>query len=378
MLRQVMVVCVVVGWLAVPAEATSYRPGPAISGAAVKKQYDMQWFHISESCNLRAKGTDESTDYAWTEFGDFIDLPSTVWNGSGVTNGATGMEQTWQLTTATGESGVEITATIKDKSTDPHEDANDPNNAQATKQMYAYEAMAVLNCTSSNSGSPTKTVLEKTGTQQSLNLSLAEAEVVAQHDGEMKSIDAFGTATWIVRVSPDKATLGSNGQLAVSIDVNGSGTIVGKVFDNDLNDGENSVSVGLSGGKGVSASISISHTLADSAEATVGGGFAFSSDHLGDDTDDKLEMISGDDPDPLLTVYWDIQTLNYAYNPNAVTFRGNKNAESKAKAVLESQAKSKGNTCNSKGKTSSTGSVTFTVGVPTYEPGTPPGPEPGY
>ena len=376
--------CLILCLITQQVSAAAYRPGPGISNTAVKKQYDMQWFHISESCNLRAKGKDvdeecsADTDWEWEEIEDYIDLPATVWNGEGVTNGSTGMQQTWQMTSPTGESGVTITATIKDKPTDPHADANDPSNVNVTKQMYAYEALAFLNCTSSNSGSPSESVYETTGTSETETLSLTESEVWAKDDGDLKKIDAFGSATWVLRTNPTTATLGSNGQLAVTIGVDASGTVVGKVFDNDINDGENSVSVGLTGGTGVSAGISFSHTLADTSEATVGGGFAFSSDDLGDDTDDKLEMISGDDPDPWLDTYWDNQTLDFGYDPSDVTFRGAKNAESKAKGVMESQTKSKDNSNNSQGKTSSTGSVIYLIGVPTYEPGTAPGPEPGY
>jgi hypothetical protein len=370
-----------------------YRPGPAITSAAIKKQYDCQWFHISQSCNLRAKGEDRDekcVNGVWVDAGgDFIDLTQTTWSGEGITTGSTGVTVTWHVSTPTGESGVTVTATIRDRPTDPHTDGNDVPDATATKQMYAFQAVAYLNSTSSGSGSPTQTVAEVGGAQQTNTLSLAHSNIQVYGYGAtavQNGATTYGTATWRLDTLPSIASLGTGGQLKTTIGATASGTFSGTVRDNDLIDGSVTISVGLSAGTGVSAGATVDIVIgSEDNEGDVGAGFAFSSDDLGDQGSDKWEFKSADLDDSLFSLNTTTQTHNFGYSPSDVTLRKGKGGESKAKGVITTKASAY---CpgapypeaNCEANVSTTGSVVYKVGVPTYEQGSAPMPpaESGY
>jgi hypothetical protein len=373
--------------------ATQYRPGPGIAGAAIKKQYDCQWFHISQSCNLRAKGADRDEkceNNQWVDAGgDYINLADTSWEGDGIAVGATGQTTTWHLGTPTGEGGVEVKAIIRDRPTDPSGDANDVPDATITRQMYAYQAVAYMNSTSSGSGSPTKTVAEVGGAAQTNTLSLAHANIQVYGFGATASENgatAFGTATWRLDTLPVTATLGTGGQLKTTISGSGSGVFTGTVRDNDLVDGSITVAVGLSGGQGLSAGVEVEIQIGDEDnEGSVGAGFAFSSDDLGDEANDKWEFKSSELGDNIFTTNETTRTSSYGYSPANVTLRKGKGGESKAKAVIATKANA---FCpgaaypeaNCEANIATSGSAVYTVGVPTYEQGTAPMPpaETGY
>ena len=69
---------------------------------------------------------------------------------------------------------------------------------------------------------------------------------------------------------------------------------MGEVEDSDWDISGISVSVTLTGGLGLGAGVTINIATGGEVEGSLGMGFAVSSDILGDDDSDKLEMSSGD------------------------------------------------------------------------------------
>ncbi len=364
-----------------------YRPGPAMTGE-IKKAHDMKWFHVSESCNLRAKGTDidEKTidGTTWTTLSDnYIDLPFTTWTGEGITS-STGSEITWAPDSPTSESGVQIKATLKDHTFLPRTTADDPD-LDVTRTMYAYEAIAHLNGTGSTT-SPTTVIYETTSNgPKEIQLSLAHPQVIANgtDPASTQTINRFGTATWILETNPNAAELSSGGQLKAKILAHVAGTFEGNVYDADIFDDPIIISVGLTAGAGIAAGVSLDITITnEDIEAAVVMGFAFSSDDLGGDNFDKLEMVSNDDPDPVFDEYWDNQTPAFGYVPSSVILRGPKAKESKAKALVEGLAKAiqvgDATPISAIAKMQSFGRVIYTVESAGYETGTMLSPESGY
>lgn len=351
---------------------------PAISDAAIKKEHDQQWFHYAtETCGLRAKGHDYDTCNGVQLPDDYIDLPSTEWwIGAGVVG--SGGEIVWDPPAPTGESGVEVRACIKDYEgqPDPVPSATNDADVTVTRIMYAYQAVACLNC-NNQLGSSSVTVFEQGGLPEDILLSLANEWIrdYVSDGSSSSSADAYGSASWRLDTSPVTATLGSAGQLVVYISAVCGGRFTGIVGDSDIIDGVTEISVGLTGGTGFSAGVSVNIALADDrAEAGMGGGFAFSSDMLGDDTDDRLSLASADWPDNELN----IMDSPFAYIGNGY-FRGGKNSETKAKAVVEIATEAQAwQFYWARAEARTEGGVLYAVGVPTYETGQMQPPEDGY
>jgi hypothetical protein len=394
--------------------ATEYQPGSGITNAAIKKQYDCQWFHISQSCNLKAKGEDRDLkceNGEWVDAGgDYISLSDTSWSGEGIPAGSTGVTVTWSAPQGkpTGESGVTVTATIRDSATSPDPAADDSGNASATKQMYAYEALAFLNCTPGDAGSASFSETENvpSGKKTLTLFTLYDTKTVIAHDADddqSAPINKSANATWALRVNPSTATLGTNGQLKVDIGAEVDGTFVGDVYDDDWYDGEVTISVGISAGisgqNGGSLGVSVSTPISfggDEAEAVIGMGFGFASDDLGTDNQDKLELKSSSFGDGTWFETYDSHgsgNVRFGYS-NTATIRGAIGKESKAVASVQGLARAKTNDDSDDAKAVMTvGEVpdpngphnmpahaNYSIGRPTYEQGTAPmpGPESGY
>jgi hypothetical protein len=280
------------------------------------------------------------------------------------------------MSSPTGDSGVEVTADIKDSPSDPSNDAND-DDTMVHKQMHAYAAVAHLNCTSSLSGSPTKSVNEGDSAGNDIELSLSMPIIDLRDETGTTSGTAYGAASWTLTTTPATATLGTNGQLNVTIGENSSGTLYGGVWDSDLIDGSVNVSVGLTAGEGIAAGVTVTLTIgSDTSEGTSGSGFAFSSDLLGDDANDKLEMKSSSYGDPMWEIEHDSQA--FGYSPSSVVFRGAKGASTTAKGVVSQKIRTTYDSNYVEASASSSGTITYSLGIPSYTPGTSPGPEDGY
>jgi hypothetical protein len=371
---------------------TEYRPGADITNAKILKEFDIKWFHVSESCTLRAKAEDrdekcsEATNYQWVDAGDdYIDLNASSWSGTGLVGGAgTGSEKVWKKPTPTGVSGVTITVQYYDKPTDPHADANDQGIVTQPKQMYSYEAVTVLNTTHSKStNSPSKTLYETVATAgDSVSLDLAHARITAIQTNVATgthgpfTASEWGTGTWYLKVNPVGASLDSGGQLKTSIGVDADGHFHASVYDrDDTETGPNSVTVGVQAGEGFAVAIGFTYNIVDTCSAASSLGFGFSSDHLGQDDSDALDMNSNRDCPNNVSPgdRWAVQSdVDYGYNKTVTWKTPTIGDDTKAKALNKMEVRSDHSGCvspedDSQARARVDGAVEYSVGVPGYE-----------
>jgi len=208
------------------------------------KKWQETWFHYAtETCPLKVTdvydhdykyvdtGTDEYCYYhheyydvwGWEEQeNDYHDHYKCIWSGPGMVF-TMGHYAEWDPTSACiGAYGVSVWFDTDDYSSAPSPavcgNTVDDDAIYRSIRMYAYEAVAYLNCGSSNSGYPTTgPIYESTGSDDSITLSLAEDQVIADSDGEVEYLSAYGSAEWILSTRPDVARLDSCGQLKSDI-----------------------------------------------------------------------------------------------------------------------------------------------------------------
>ena len=370
-------------------------------------QWDASCFHYkTETCPLKVKevydrdlqmkadGTtwcsyhgEYTTKYDWVEDPcDYHDCDLCDWSGEGVVdiNGHTATYDRSEFG-PTGESGTEITFTMDDKTTVPSpvfapecNNTIDDEGPYVTPKLtlYAFEAVAYLNCTTSNAGSPNTIVHEYGGSDDDIFINLNKAEVGAYDDEDSNEISAFGTATWSLRILPANAYLSSGGNLKVPIDVNASGQLVCSVRDDDIDMSGVTVGVSLTGGAGWGAGVSISIDTGGGTEGSAGAGFAFSSDLLNDDTNDEIEISSGDFSFPFSYTPKYTETCNYGYARGVDFETPNIGATTLAKAQIKGQCYTEEEVDYialaevSCGAGTGDGGVTYGLEVPTYEGGT--------
>lgn len=318
-----------------------YRPGPAISGAAIKQQYGITWFHFTESCNLRAKGFDADecrpdAQTEWEQIDNYIDLNATAWSGEFLDQ-ANGDVVRWQPTDHTSEFGTVITARIDDRSNDPHADADD-SYVDVQKAMFAYEAKVTMAVTGSGGTESVKVFETAYDPMQYplISLDLDAAEVHATDAGNPKDTNGYSTTTWKLGTNPEAARLDSQGELEAGIYAHAYGTLYSEVYDDDLIDYPISIAVTPSvalDGIGVGVGVGITYPNEDDTWGAAGCGFAFDSDRLSEDTDDLLELESLDGID------WS-QSREFEHQ-QGIPFRGGKDDMSMAKALVKGEAKVK-------------------------------------
>ena len=272
---------------------SKWTASPAISGASIKKQYDIQWFHISQSCTLKAKGHDYDSCRGIQQETDYIDLDSTQWSGQYLLT-TSGAQVLWNpdKDEPTGESGVTITATIKDDATNPDGSNTDDGDAQATKQMYAFEATAEMEYYYT-AGSGSVAIYETDGTEGYSSWLPLDSDGVkrAENDGDIKQSDKYGSAIWAFGTNPTAATPG-NGTFQATIGAETQGGYSAQVLGNKRNPNYSSASVTF----GVCSINVITVTASsDSPVASVGIGFLFESLVFGNHETSKIELCTADD-----------------------------------------------------------------------------------
>lgn len=363
-----------------------YRPGPGISGVAIKQSVGLTWFHLSEGCNLRAKGKDVDQrcdpggDKQWHDIEDYIDLPNTSWVGAGLQD-ETGAEVSWDPENPSTDLGWTITATIVDQTSIA--DANDPDQT-ATKQMFAYEAIADLDFTSSS------ITMDTTLTESDQTTGYGHS-VVIRHGthtsgghffafDHAEATNEFAAAKWTLRTNPATAVLGAGGKLKVP--VRGVSSIDTYVDINDQGGPSGDFPIAVAFGvqrHGIGASVNFEFNIpVGVGDAAAAVAFDFTSDDLTNDSQ-KLTLNSEEDehlpgsavgnPERGLLE----KTMGIEQDD---IFTGIKDAISRSKMVVKVEGDAQ--FTHTGYRASALGYLNYTIGTPYYKKGLPQDPEEGY
>ena len=356
--------------------SAQWDASPAIEGAAVKRSKAMYWVNIAETVDLRSKGSDGDTYTCsdTTEY-DYIDLAATTWScdqGQYVL-GSPGVEVAFAPTVAS-STEIVVTATIQDQAAPA-----DDEDVQKTVAFKAYKVGAHMSFNGAGIGTPpaAQDVWQQGGTQasasQAVNLGWTGTSYQASGASnpvvtKLKQV----TVQWTTTVFPGSAALGSGGLINVPIGVAEDETcdIEAKAIRFGSG-GADSVSVGLSGGAGISAGVSFTWSLTSVDYALAAIGAALSSDDLGDGDTCKLEIRAGD---PGANT-WNRRAPNYA---NTATFVGGIGAISKAKYIVSGEAKAADDDYQDAWIGSTVGTIWKITGRPSYTAGSGANPDPGY
>lgn len=249
--------------------------------------------------------------------------------------------------------------------------------------MYAYEANAKLHCTNSDSTDPSITIYETDeGQFTALPYTFGQFSITADENNQSPpAVTKFATGTWTLGTRPDSASLDSTGNLRVEAKASADGLYFGRVYDEDDDSiSPTTIDVGLIGGEAYGATVSVSIAVDgnDELEGDVGAGFAFSSDILGDEATDEITVESGE-----LCIddwgWYEPETISevFGYGTQVNTFRGSKNAVTRAKGTVSLQVKCKDDIPGDgigRNEAWATGGInssfiTFGLEYPTYESG---------
>lgn len=328
-----------------------WHANPPISGAAIKREHAQDWFHISQSCNLRAKGYDADTKCG-TEYDDYIKLENTTWSGSAYLVSSSGEQVKWDPTASTPPGGHTIQATIKDDPTNPDGSNTDDGSETPSVVLGAYQAVGdlVVNwANSAGSGNSTVTVSETGTTSDNIPANINDSESVATSLTSSPYVDSdksfflpqepFVRAKWTLNLEPITAPLYWPGKIKVNTDVDVSGTLKCSVYDEDSDLWGQDVSVSVGVGTGpVTVTITPDLDLSgDSCEALAALSWGFSSDLLSSrqsPESEELEKASGDGTGTF--------SLPFTYAPDAQDHVGVKNDEVFAKAKVGGEIECKG------------------------------------
>jgi len=331
---------------------------PGISGAAIKREHDQDWFHITQSCMLRAKGHDYDSLCGVQQGTDYIWLDGTTWSGD-VTflSSTSGEEVTWEPTAPTNVSGHTIQATIKDDFILPDsshtDDTIDVTTAAVTLKAYEAAADLVVNwANSTGSGNSTVTVHETdTPPSDSISKNMDDSESVSMDastlanntTGSNSSLflaqEPFVRGEWTLKTEPSSAEVYTDGKVKVNMDAAVSGTLNCSVSDDDWDLSGCPVSVSVSATAGpISVSITpLLNTSGDTCEAQAAVSWGFSSDLLGTREgaySEELEKSSGDGNGTFEQTFY-----YYPYDQDFVGDKGNSKA---AVAKVGGKIKAKG------------------------------------
>ncbi len=258
----------------------------------------------------------------------------------------------------------------------PCDTVNDEGPVESSTSMYAFEATGVLDMYSGLEGTQTTGVIYESagGDFRMLTASFAHTQIRADDDGEdLAFTHRYANITWGMGWSPSGPgwSIESDGRLKARIGTVSAGTFTGAVSDDDSD-------IEVKGGVRVTrealgatafVDVAMASILGHARGAVWCGVFVFASHVLGDDTEDKLELLSNSQWITPGNEY--LETANWGYLNGGDWLGGlGSGVQTVANASLRGRAKcDEAGIYNAVGRIGCGGNFSVTMAPPTYVSG---------